>query len=144
MTIESPGEIRGFFYFGTMNVHTPYEYNKKHPCDFIVKYRVLTEEEGGRKAPLYQGYRPDFLYAEDQVSDGLYCIYPEFLDDKNEVITDLSKSISPIGKAKMWILQEKFHEYHKNRLRVGSKGYFMEVSKKIAECEVIELVYLKS
>lgn len=36
----------------------PYEEIRNHPADFRVKYRFYTREEGGRKKPVLQGYRP--------------------------------------------------------------------------------------
>ncbi|MDI1355807.1 MAG: hypothetical protein PSX36_12870 [bacterium] len=129
-----------------MDKHTPYEHIRHRPCDFIVKYRFYTEDEGGRKTgtPI-QGYRSDFMYAEDEVEDKQKCkmwmIHPEFLDQDNKIILDKTIRVPQTGKAKMWILNEKLQEMHKERIKVGQKGYFMEGIKS-AECEVIEIVGL--
>jgi len=123
-----------------MDKHIPYEQLLNRPCDFMVKYRFYTAEEGGRKVQtFFQGYRSDFMYYEDQISDGIYAIHPEFLDKHDQVISDNSNPVAQAGKAKMWILNTKFYEYHKSRLTIGSKGYFMEGAIKVAECEVIKL-----
>ena len=68
-----------------LDAHKPYEQIRHRPCDFIVKYRFYDENEGGRKTgtPI-QGYRSDFMYAEDEVDNKQKCkmwmIHPEFLD----------------------------------------------------------------
>lgn len=40
--------------------HTPYSETRGFKPDFRVKYRFLTEKEGGRKTIPYQAYRSDF------------------------------------------------------------------------------------
>lgn len=127
-----------------MEKHTPYEQIRKRPCDFIVKYRFFTIDEGGRKTgPAFQGYRCDFLYDGDNPkTDRIYMIHPEFIDDNDQVILDKSYN-SRTGKANMWILNPDFMDYHRSRIKIGVKGFFMEGGIKTAECEVIRLVGLK-
>lgn len=43
----------------------------------------------------------------------------------------------------MWILNPDFMDYHRSRIKIGVKGFFMEGGIKTAECEVIGLVGLK-
>ena len=127
-----------------MEQHESYEKIRKRPCDFRVKYRFFTTEEGGRMTgPPSQGYRSDFMYDGDNPeTDRLFMIHPEFINDENQVILDKSFR-SWTGKANMWILNPDFIEYHKDRIKLGVKGYFMEGAKRTAECEVIELIGLK-
>lgn len=128
-----------------METHTPYEQIRNRRCDFIVKYRFFTTEEGGRETgPPGQGYPSDFMYEGDNPdTDMLYMIHPEFLDDNDNVVMD--KSIRTwSGKAKMWILNPNFLQYHIDRIRIGVRGFFMEGSHKTAECEVIEIVGLRT
>jgi hypothetical protein len=124
-----------------MDQHISYEQIWKRPCDFIVKYRFLSEDEGGRKTgPPSQGYRSDFMYDGDSPkTDRIFMIHPEFLDEENNVIINKSHS-QWSGKAKMWIINSDFIPFHKNRLKVGTKGFFMEGPTKTAECEVIEII----
>jgi len=126
-----------------MDQHTSYEQTKNRECDFIVQYCFFSEEEGGRKTgnPV-QGYRSDFMYSGDEDKKQLWMIWPEFLDEKNNVILDKSVRVSNSGKAKMWIINEANHELHKSRIKIGLKGYFMEGPRKVAECEVIQIVNL--
>ncbi|KJF42063.1 hypothetical protein [Draconibacterium sediminis] len=127
-----------------MEQHTPYEQIRKRPCDFIVKYRFLTEEEGGRKTgPPSQRYKSDFMYYGDNpMTERIFMIHPEFIDDNGNVILDKSLH-SWTGKANMWILNTDFNEYHKRRIKLGLKGFFMEGAHRTAVCEVIEIVGLK-
>ncbi len=123
---------------------TSYEIIRNHPQDFDVKYRLYTQNEGGRKIT-FQGLRCDFLYEGDDVSDGIYCIHPEFEDDKNNIIEDLSIPIPITGTARMWIVFPEMRErIHRNRIKIGIKGYMMEGSRKIGEVEVIRIVGLHS
>ena len=126
-----------------MENHKSYEEIKKRKCDFIVKYHFLSEDEGGRKTgrPI-QGYRSDFMYNEDSDLKKAYMIWPEFLDDENNVIVDKSLRVTKSGKAKMWIINEDFNELHKQRIKIGLKAFFVEGVIKTAECEVIEIVGL--
>ena len=126
-----------------METHIPYEQIRKRPCDFVVKYRILTKEEGGRQTLPFQGIRWDFMYSEDNPkTDSIFMIHPEFLDKHGNVITEVIV-VPQSGKALMWILNPKFHDYHKSRLKIETKAYFMEGSMIAAECEVIELMGLK-
>ena len=120
----------------------PYEHMKKHPQDFDVRYKLYTYEEGGRKAT-YQGLRCDFLYSGDDVRDGIYMIHPEFEDQTGKVIVDLETPVSLTGTARMWIIISEMRDNtHKNRIKVGTKGYMMEGSRRIGEVEVIRIVGL--
>ena len=128
-----------------MKPYTPYESILNRPCDFRVKYRFFANDEGGRKTgPPAQGYRSDFMYDGDNPkTDCIYMIHPEFMDDNKNVIIDLTVH-SWNGIANMWILNPNHIQYHKDRIKIGIKGFFMEGPTKTAECEVIEIVGLKS
>lgn len=73
----------------------------------------------------------------------LFIIYPEFEDFSGNIITDPTLTVSKYGTARMWILADEKTEYHRNKIIVGTRGFFMEGSKKVGECEVIELINLK-
>lgn len=122
----------------------PNEIQRQHPQDFDIKYRFYTEEEGGRKTLPFQGYRCDFAYAGDDISKtGIYMIHPEFEDEEGNVILEQDKSVKRTGTARMWILMPEMREQiHRNRIKVGTKGYFMEGSKRVGEIEVIRVVGL--
>ena len=112
------------------------------PPDFSVRYRFFTAAEGGRAGAPRQHIRWDFLYhGDDPQRDGLYMIWPEFLDDAGKPLPD-----GPVpyeGIAHMFILSDDLREQvHQRRLAIGLKGYFVEGPKRVAECEVTELIGL--
>jgi hypothetical protein len=125
---------------------TPYEVIRNHPQDFDVQYRFYSQNEGGRKTLPTQGYRCDFSYDGDDINNvGIFCIHPEFEDEKGNIITDINMEVSPHGTARMWILfPEMRQQVHRDRIKVGIKGYFMEGSRKVGEAEVIRIVGLYS
>ncbi|KAF2082522.1 hypothetical protein [Flavobacterium sharifuzzamanii] len=126
-----------------MDFHIPYEQIRKRECDFIITYRFFSPDEGGRKTenPI-QGYRSDFMYSEDEEAKKLWMIWPEFLDNDDNIILDKSLRVSISGKAKMWIINEENQVLHKERIKIGLKGFFMEGPRKVAECEVVQIVNL--
>ena len=124
----------------------PYETRRNYPTDFIVFYRFFTEEEGGRRHLPFQGYRSDFAVEDDFTGSNidLRIIHPEFEDEIGNIILDTTIQVPISGRAKMWILFEESRLRHRNTLKVGMKGYFMEGPKKVAEAEIIEIVGLYS
>ena len=126
--------------------HQLYEIKLGHPADFRVKYRFYDQSEGGRKTIPSQGYRSDFWYHhKDQPNpNSIYIIWPEFENERGEVITDLNEKISSVGTARMWIISPTMRKFHKDKIVVGLKGFFREGTNSVAECEVIEIMALNS
>lgn len=126
-----------------MDRHIPYQQIRKRECDFIVAYRFFSSDEGGRKTgnPM-QGYRSDFMYSDDENEKQLWMIWPEFLDENNNIILDKSFRVADSGKAQMWIINEINQDLHRERIKIGLKAFFMEGPNKVAECEVIQIVNL--
>lgn len=121
-----------------MKLHTPYEQSLKRNCNFLVTYRFFTEEGGRKTGPPSQGYRSDFMYQEDEGKGLFYIIIPEFIDDNNNIILDKDERHWE-GKANMWIVSDRMVEFHKNKMKIGTKGFFMEGLRKTAECEIIQI-----
>lgn len=118
-----------------MKEHKSYELVINRQFDFVVKYKF----NDSRNIIPSQGYRSDFMYYEDKAEDGLWMIWPEFLDIEGNIITDKSKSVDSEGTSLMWIINLDMIDKHKERISIGQKGFFMEGSKKVAECEVISI-----
>jgi hypothetical protein len=119
-------------------MHQSYEQHFKHPYDFNVKYRFYNE----LKQLPPQGIRFDFWYENDNhEKKGYFMIWPEFEDSNGEIIED--GLVMQEGFARMWIVSNDFRPYHAETITVGTKGNFIE-GKKIGECEVVELRYLKT
>lgn len=121
-------------------MHTNYSELQQRLPDFIVEYEIAFCEELKNAKP-HQGMRTDFLYAtDDPQCDGIYMIWPEFLDRNGLVITDTSPAaIALQGKANMWIVSDEMKPYHHQRLKVGTKGYWVRGPYKVAKVTVIEM-----
>jgi hypothetical protein len=112
--------------------------------DFEVRYRFFSPEEGGRKTGSpYQFYRSDWLYEGDDVlQDGIYAIWPIFLDDMGNII-DPDIQVAGEGAAQMSILNDQLRAtIHAKRLKPGVRGYFMEGPHRVAEATVTKLLAL--
>ena len=123
-------------------MHTNYEKKRGHKADFRVKYRFRKPEKGGRNSGTpYQGYRSDFSI-EGEEENRLYMIWPEFEDQKGNIITDEQIKVPPSGTARMWIVSNEMRPHHYEKIKVGTVGYFREGRRKVADCEVIEILGL--
>lgn len=109
---------------------------RKHPPDFLVRYRLHAPSEGGRKLT-FQHLRCDFLDAGDvPARDGIYMIHPEFLDAAGEPLPK-DRPVPLMGRASMWILVAEMRaSVHGARLGVGVRGYFVEGARRIGDVEV--------
>ena len=117
--------------------HIPYEKVRNRLPDFVVEYS-WDPEEIVKTQKRFQGIRSDFLYEGDDPSkDGIFMIWPEFLDAEGNVITRKDSQVEPTGHANMWICFEEMIPYHKERLKVGTKGYMVAGSKKLANLKVL-------
>ena len=69
-------------------------------------------------------------------------IWPEFEDKEGMLIPEKTQVLSS-GVARMWIVNsEMIEKVHKGRMKIGTKGYFMEGGRKVAEAQIIRLVRL--
>ncbi len=116
---------------------------RNHREDFIVSYKLYSPQEGGRKVT-FQHLRCGFMYeGDDPQEDGIYMIHPEFLNENGSPVNGEDTPISLSGKASMWVLVEEMKEQvHRKRIKVGTRGFFMEGSRKIGEVVVEEIVAL--
>lgn len=112
--------------------------------DFRVRYRFLSESEGGRLSLPLQHIRCDFLYdGDDPQTDGIWCIWPEFVSATGTVLPDDQRA--PVeGLADMYILNAELRAEHAKRIQLGTKGYFVEGPRKTATCEVVAVLALKN
>lgn len=124
----------------TKKVHTPYAETMKKVPDFEVSYEILPDIHDR----FNQGARCDFLYEGDHPwEDGIHMIWPEFLDDKGNVILDKTIQPQKKGHATMWILSHDSRvKFHRARLKVGTKGHWVTGSRKIAKVTVTKILGL--
>ena len=122
----------------------PYEQRTHRKPDFLVKYRFLDEDEGGRSSLPFQGYRSDIFYeGGDLQKDGIYAVWPEFLDTSLQVITDANTQVPTTGHAYMWIaFFDEMWQFHQKQAQPSKHGWFMEGSRKIASFTVVEQIGL--
>jgi hypothetical protein len=124
-------------------MHSSYEIKLGHPADFKVRYRFYSSEQGGRTGLPHQGYRSDFWYPHpDHKENEIFMIWPEFEDSNGNLILNNDFSVPQNGIAQMWIIVPKRRSYHFDKIKPGIIGYFMEGSRKVAECEIVEIVGL--
>ncbi|MFD1145461.1 hypothetical protein ACFQ4C_30325 [Larkinella insperata] len=124
-----------------MSHHIPYQQIFGHPEDFKIKYRLYSQEEGGRYQLPHQGLRLNFWYeSANHEMKGLFMIWPEFEDGRGHLIKE--GPVLDQGVARMWIVSATTRPYHRARIQVGTVGYFMEGGIRIGVCEVIEVVGL--
>lgn len=110
--------------------------------DFRVRYRFLSESEGGRKDLPLQHIRSDFLYeGDDPQIEGIWCIWPEFISADGTVLPD-NQRVPVEGLADMYILNVELRADHVKRIHLGTKGYFVEGAKRTATCEVVAVLGL--
>lgn len=121
-------------------MHISYQERLGRLPDFEVTYQLFSAEEGGRKTPAYQGIRWDFMY--DEYRNGLYMVYPEILDLTTGKPFESGLPIPECGKATMWILSPEFRPLHRQRIKAGIRGYFMEGFQKVGVCEVTKIIGL--
>jgi hypothetical protein len=115
-----------------------YSDNGRSRPAFRVSYRFLRPDEGGLSRPPRQHVRWDFLYAGDHVqSDGLSMIWPEFVGVDGSALPQ--GEVPMTGLADMFIVDDARVPYHRERIRIGTRGYFMEGPRRVAECEVVAM-----
>ncbi len=126
-------------------MHEPYNHKIKREPDFRVRYRFFSRDEGGRNHLPFQGIRSDFWYEHpNHEANWLFMIWPEFENQNGEIILDNQIPVPKEGTARMWIINEQSRPYHKERIVIGTKGCFREGERATGECEVIELMALKT
>lgn len=125
-------------------IHTPYQEVRGRSADFVVEYEIDLAPELRSVKPS-QGMRSDFLYKGDSPhADGIHMIWPEFLDESGQVITEKNpEKISPKGKANMWVLLDERRPYHAQRIEIGTEGFWVIGSFKLAKVRVIKIGSLK-
>jgi hypothetical protein len=103
--------------------------------DFEAVIRIYTAAESGRQAPVFNGIRWDFAYAERQPPGTLYMIWPDFLDDSGH--SRPGDAPIPVGvelPARMMILADEMREeVHRARIAPGVRFFCHEGGRRVAE-----------
>ena len=113
--------------------------------DLRAEVTILTEAEGGRKGPAFNGIRWDLGYAEDAPSDSMYMIWPDFVDETgNSIPTDAPLPIGVLLRARFLIVNPKLRHIHQARIAVGTRFYCQEGSRRVAIGRVTKLTSLNA
>jgi hypothetical protein len=122
---------------------TSYSERSGRKPSFEVSYRFLTAEEGGRKSLPHQHTRWDFRYeGDDPIADGIWMIWPEFLSAEENVLP--KGEVPTTGRALMYIVNLDNVPYHRKRISIGTRGFFVEGPTAVATCEVVAIHSLAS
>jgi len=110
--------------------------------DFEAKLRFLTPEEGGRQAPVQNGYRADFRYLDDPPGTG-WMIHPrEFITKDGDMLPSDTLIIGDVY-ARMYILTEHYRmTEHRIRIHLGTQFEVVEGNHVVAEGIVTKIVGL--
>jgi hypothetical protein len=102
--------------------------------DFEAIIRIFTESEGGRRTSPFNGIRWDICYAEDDPSDNLYMIWPDFYDSAgNSLPTDTPLPLGVELRARMTVVVDEMREQtHRARIKPGVDFYCHEGLKRVA------------
>ena len=109
--------------------------------DFEARITILTEQEGGRRTPVFNGIRWDLKFTHYK-PDLAFMIWPEFIDDHGDAI---SKEIPLTGTldARMHILMETLRDIVRNfGLQIGTEFYCIEGPRKVGKGVVTKLTGL--
>lgn len=125
------------------DTHTPYEQILGHIADFEVAYEFDISSEIESIMP-FQGMRCDFLYEGDKPSsDGIHMIWPELQDKNNNIILDKRVTLETKGLATMWICQHEARMHiHQKRIKVGTVGYWVIGTCRLAKVKVTKVIGL--
>jgi len=74
----------------------------RSPPEFEAEVRFLSPDEGGRRSPAVQGYRPD-VHWDDDPSETLWMIHPRFLASSGEELPD-GTEIPQLCKAHFYLI----------------------------------------
>jgi translation elongation factor EF-Tu-like GTPase len=112
--------------------------------DFEATIRIYSKADGGRSTPAFNGIRWDFAYAEDQLPNSLYMIWPDFYaTDGMSLPTDQGLPIGVPLHARMLILMDEMRsEVHRARLAPGTRFYCHEGARRVAEGVVTRITGL--
>lgn len=115
-----------------------------HPADFEAVVRILPPEQGGRQTPPFNSIRWDFCYAEDDPENGIWMIWPDFVDERgNSLPEDRPLPVDVEIRAQFRIVDDKLREkFHRPRLREGTRFYCHEGPKRVAEGRVTQIMGL--
>lgn len=112
--------------------------------DFEATIRILSESEGGRRTPPFNGIRWDFSYAADSSLDQMYMIWPDFYGpDGDSLLKDFPLPLGVDLPARMTVVVDEMREQtHRARIKPGVEFYCHEGPKRVAVGRVTRITGL--
>jgi hypothetical protein len=105
--------------------------------DFEGFVRILTEREGGRRSPPFNGIRWDLRYFS-QGDDQASMVWPEFIDELGDTIP-VDRPVTGFVKARFYVISEAMRSFHHQQARPGV-GFFCVEGVKVCAAGVITRV----
>ncbi len=68
-------------------------------------------------------------------------IHPEFLDSRGEILP--IEPLPMLGQANRSILKRELCDFHRQPIKPGVRGYFVEGPTRVGVCEVVEVLGLR-
>jgi translation elongation factor EF-Tu-like GTPase len=102
--------------------------------DFEAVIRILTEAEGGRQTPAFNGIRWDFCYASDNPASGLYMIWPDFFSASGDSLpanVPLPRGIELTARMNI-VVDESRVAVHRTRIEPGVEFNCHEGARRVA------------
>ena len=120
---------------------TTYSERTARRPDFRVRYEWISDQAAGLHQKVLQHIRCDFSYEGDDVmQDGVYMVWPEFEDEDGNPFPE-GAVVPAIGTASMWIVSPDMRvKAHREKAQLGTRGYFVVGSKRIARAEIVEII----
>jgi translation elongation factor EF-Tu-like GTPase len=108
-------------------------------ADFEAEVRFISNDDRGRKGPVFQGYRADIQYED---LDGIWMVWPKFIDEAGVELPN-NTVVPRVSNANFYIVNDELRRtFHQNRLRIGVRFYICEGAKKVAVCRVVKILSL--
>ena len=103
--------------------------------DFEIEYTWISDTQRP-----FQHMRSDFKYPEIFGDEGIWMIWPEFIDESGSVIRNM-ETLPYSGRATMWILsrEKEYINMHKERLKEGLVCELVVGSKVLATAKVTKI-----
>ena len=107
------------------------------PDDFEGLVRVLTEREGGRLTPAFNGVRWDLRYHHEP-DDRLSMVWPEFIDEAGEPLST-DRALTGLIRARFFVVDDGMRAFHRQHARPGV-GFFCVEGPRVCAVGVITRV----
>lgn len=112
--------------------------------DFEAEIRIYSIAEGGRRLPVFNGIRWDLAYADQRPGDGLYMVWPDFIDVEGKSRSDqVPLAVGETLSARMMMVVDEMRDrVHRGRIAPGVRFYCHEGDRRVAEGVVTHITGL--